>query len=543
MRRCEKLVWMNQMWRLRSLAASLCSACLVVPALDANAEPAPAPESLSIGSISDLDTAEIQRLIDRASSAAEATTPESPPLLLSLEEAIRVALEANLQLQIAAIDRNVAEALVPAARAKFHPTPGFDAALGSTRLVDAPDDITSPGTIDDGTLEKNAQGAIPFVRQELPTGGTATVSTQFFRDATHDTRDIPDDELEANGDLYLGGTALVLRQPLLRGGSVYVARRLILDSEYNLSIAEAQLRAQILQVTAQVKEAYFNAILAQRLIEVTEAALKRDHNLLEASRALFDAGRATRRDVLSAEIRISDDESSLAQNRAAFSAAQLGLRNVLGTRIDQPVQPAEATIPFEPVEIRLAKWIQQAIENRPEIRAALARLDQSALAVKVAGNDVLPALDLLGTYGRAGFSGSSRTTWDLDSQVWAVGLHFEIPWGNVAARERLRAARLLNERGERDLTNLQRQIEIEVRTEAINLRENFGDLSAQTAKVDQARAKLETANTRFRLGLADNFDVTDAQEDLVSAETELLTALVDYVNSLARLEARIAGPV
>jgi outer membrane protein TolC len=368
------------------------------------------------------------------------------------------------------------------------------------------------------------------------------VSSQLLRDWTHDTRDDPDVR-ETDGDLYLGGTALVLRQPLLRGGSVYVARRLILDSEYNLSIAEAQLRAQILQVTAQVKEAYFNAILAQRLIEVTEEALKRDHNLLEASRALFDAGRATRRDVLSAEIRISDDESSLAQNRAAFSAAQLGLRNVLGTRIDQPVQPAEATIPFEPVQITLAKWIQQAIENRPEIRAALARLDQSALAVKVAGNDVLPALDLLGTYGRAGFGESSHTTWDLDSQVWAVGLHFEIPWGNVAARERLRAARLLNERGERDLTNLQRQIEIEVRTEAINLRENFGDLSAQTAKVDQARAKLETANTRFRLGLADNFDVTDAQEDLVSAETQLLTALVDYINSLARLEARIAGPV
>ena len=141
------------------------------------------------------------------------------------------------------------------------------------------------------------------------------------------------------------------------------------------------------------------------------------------------------------------------------------------------------------------------------------------------------------------FSDTSRTTWDMDSQAWAVGLHFEIPFGNVAARERLRAARLLNERVEREFSNLQRQIEIEVRTEAISLRENFGDLTAQIAKVEQARAKLETADARFRLGLADNFDVTDAQEDLVSAETELLTAIVDYVNSLARLEARIAGPL
>jgi outer membrane protein TolC len=437
----------------------------------------------------------------------------------------------------------VAEALVPAARAKFHPIPGFDAAAGSTRLVDGPDDFTEPGGLVPGTYEENSQAAIPFLRQELPTGGTATVSTPLLRKSIHDTRDIPSDERSEDGDRYLGGTALVLRQPLLRGGSVYVARRLVLDSEYNLSIAEAQLRAQILQVTAQVKEAYFNTILAQRLIEVSEQALKRDRALLEASRALFEAGRATRRDVLSAEIRISDGEASLARNHGAFSVSQLVLRNVLGTRIDQPVQPAEATIPFEPVEITLDQWISRAIESRPEIRAALARLDQSALAVRVASNDVLPALDALGSYGRGGFSDTSRTTWDMDSQAWVVGLHFEIPFGNVAARERLRAVRLLNERFERELSNLQRQIEIEVRTEAISLRENFGDLTAQIAKVEQARAKRETADARFRLGLADNFDVTDAQEDLVSAETELLTAIVDYVNSLARLEARIAGPL
>jgi len=534
----EKLVGMLTMWMRRSLAI-LVSTFLLLPALaPLSAEPAAPAGPLEIGSVSEVDTDEVQRLIDRASGTAEAPAPDGTPLVLSLEEAIRIALEANLSLQIAAIDRDVADALVPAARAKFHPVPGFDVATGSERLVDAPDDITEPGDLVPGTFKENAQSAVPFVRQELPTGGIMTLSAQLLRDSFHDHDPDTDD-----GDDYLGGTAIVLTQPLMRGGRIYVARREILDSEYNLSIAEAQLRAQILQVTARVKESYYNTILAQRLIEVSEEALKRDRALLEASHALFHAGRATRRDVLSAEIRISDGESSLATNRAAFDASQLGLRDVLGTPIDQPVLPSEGTIPFDPIEIRLAQWLAQAIENRPEIRALLIRLDQSALAVRVAENEVLPALDLLGSFGRAGFSDSSRTTWDQDSQAWAAGLHFEIPLGNVAARQRLRAFRLLNERVERELRNQQRLIEIEVRSEVISLRENFGNLAAQTAKVEQARAKLETANTRFRLGLADNFDVTDAQEDLVSAETEFLTAIVDYVTSLARLEASIAGPL
>jgi outer membrane protein TolC len=539
----EMQVGMLTMWMRRSFAVIGCSCLLLTALAPISAEPVPPAGPLAIGSVSEVDTDEVQRLLDRASGATEAPAPDQAPLVLDLEEAIRVALEANLQLQIAAIDRNVADALVPAARAKFHPVPGFDVAAGSERLVDAPDDFTETGALIPGTYEENEQSAIPFVRQELPTGGLMTLSAQLLRDSIDDRRDIPPDELSTNGDRYLGGTAIVLAQPLMRGGRVYVARREILDSEYNLSIAEAQLRSQILQVTARVKEAYYNSVLAQRLIEVSEEALKRDRALLEASQALFHAGRATRRDVLSAEIRISDGESSLAANHAAYDASQLVLRDVLGTPIDQPVRPSESTIPFDPVQIRLAQWLEQAVANRPEILAILTRLDQTALAVRVAENEVLPALDLLASYGRAGFSDTFRTTFDQDSQAWAAGLHFEIPLGNVAARQRLLAARLLNERVERELRNQQRLIEIEVRTEVINLRENFGDLAAQTAKVGQARDKLDTANTRFRLGLADNFDVTDAQEDLVSAETEFLTAIVDYVTSLARLEASVAGPL
>ena len=533
-------MWMRRWFVTLSLGTSLSLGALT----PASAQPAPPAGPLAIGSVSEIDTNQIQALIEGARGATEAPVPGPPPLVLSLDEAIRVALESNLSLQIASIDRDVLEALVPAARAKFHPVPGFDVAAGSERLVDAPDDITSPGDIIDGTYEENAQSAIPFVRQELPTGGLVTLSTQLLRDSINDRRNFEDpDDLSENGDRYLGGTAIVVTQPLMRGGRVYVARRDIMDAEYNLSIAESQLRAQILQVTARVKEAYFNTILAQRLIEVSEEALKRDRALLEASHALFHAGRATRRDVLSAEIRISDGESSLATNRAAFDAAQLVLRDVLGTPIDRPVLPAESSIPFDPVEIRLAAWLGQAVERRPEIRALLTRLDQTALAVRVAENDVLPMLDMLASYGRAGFSETSRTTWDQDSQAWAAGLHFEIPFGNVAARQRLVAAKLLNERVERELSNQQRLIEIEVRNEVINLHENFENLAAQTGKVEQARDKLETANTRFRLGLADNFDVTDAQEDVVSAETEFLTAIVDYVTSLARLEASIAGPL
>jgi outer membrane protein TolC len=535
---------MLTMWMLRFIATPVLGSCLLL-SIPASAEAPPAPDgsAYSVGSVSEVDTREVRKLIEQARGRAEARGTDPAPLQLSLEEAIEVALRSNLSLQIADLDRDFAEALVPAARAKFHPVPGFDVEAGEVRLVDA-----LSGFIDDddrggGELENDSQSFAPFVRQELPTGGLLTLSSQLVRDSVSVDPDDGSESAFFDGDTYLSGATLVLTQPLMRGGRVYVARREILDAEYNLGIAEAQVRAEILRVVAEVKQAYYNAVLAKRLIEVSEAALERDRDLLEASSALFDAGRANRRDVLSAEIRISDDESALASNRAAFDDAQLVLRNVLGTPISRPVQPADARIPFEPVPIETQKWVTTAVENRPEIRGLLTRLDQTALAVRIAENDVLPALDFFGSYGRAGFDDSFRTTGDWDSQSWTTGLHFEIPLGNVAARERLRAAEFANRRVERELRDLQRRIEIEVRTEVIGLRGNFADLAAQTAKLEQSRDKFETASTRFRLGLADNFDVTDAQEDVIDAETQFLDSMVDYVNSQARLEASIAGPL
>ena len=219
------------------------------------------------------------------------------------------------------------------------------------------------------------------------------------------------------------------------------------------------------------------------------------------------------------------------------------LRDVLGLAIGAYLKPADTTIPFEPVRPRLGTWIENALANRPEIRQILYRLEQSALAARVAGNAVLPKLDLVGLFRRNDDATSASRVYGFDSQLWIAGIEFEIPFGNVAARERLRAAALNYARIERELENQRRLIELEVRTEELGLRENLEVVEAQTDKVEQARYKLEIAQVRYQRGIADNFDVTDAQGDLVDAESDLLAAVVDYTNGLARLEARIAGPL
>jgi outer membrane protein TolC len=518
---------------LRRVPLALAWLCLAAP-LRLAAEGAPGGAGLEVGSVGELDLKEVRRVIETAAGAAAAPPAAGPARRLTLEEAILTALGHNLQLQITALDRDAASHLVPAARARFHPTPGFNFLATDQRVVDPidfPDDPTEPPVIEEGVERVNNQLGLPFVRQELPTGGLVLLQASLFR------------EVDDGNELYEGGGGLEFRQPLMRGGRIYVATREIQDAEFNLEVLETQLQAQILQVTAGATEAYYNTVLAERLIDVSEQALERNRRLVEASEALFQAGRGSRRDVVSAEIEVSDNEADLAVRRADLYRAQLVLRDILGLPISESVMPADLLVPFRPIEIRLHEWIERALENRPEIKQVLVRLEQSDLNVRVAENFVLPKLDAVGLFRRFDTSTSSRTTWGFESQDWAAGLEFELPLGNVAARQRLQVARIQHERIERELQSLRRLIELEVRAEEISLRENLEDLKAQTAKVEQARSKLEIARVRFERGLANNLDVTDSQEDLVDAESALLAAIVDYTNGLARLEARIAGPV
>ncbi|MEN8185170.1 MAG: TolC family protein, partial [Myxococcota bacterium] len=442
---------------------------------------------------------------------------------------ILAALQYNLSLQISRLDVDAASREVPATRARFHPVPGFNFVATDEKRVDP---VRFSGEDLLPTTRLDTQFGQAFIRQELPTGGEMVIATDLFREVN-----------DPRPDVYEGGSELELRQPLMRGGRIYVATREISDAEFDLGIVEADLRAEILQVTADAIQAYYNTVLAAQLIEVSEQAIERDRKLIEASDALFQAGRGSLRDVVSAEIRLSDDLADLAARRGALDRSQLELRDVLGLSIGETLIPAERTVPFHPIRFRLRGWIEQALARRPELQAVRVRLEKSALGVQVAANSVLPKLDAVGLFRRHDFGHSSRKVWGFDSQTWAAGLEFEIPFGNVAARERLDIARIQHRRIEREYQNLGRSIEIEVRNEEIGLRQNLEDLKAQTAKVEQARSKLEIARVRFERGLANNLDITDAQTDLVDAQSRLLAAIVDYTNGIARLEASVAGPL
>ncbi|MAI26268.1 MAG: hypothetical protein CMN75_09560 [Spirochaeta sp.] len=483
-------------------------------------------EGLEVGSISDLDLEAVRIIIDRSD---DRVSPDVKGLRsLSLEEAVALSLEENLGLQVSMRTNEIAEAAVTASKSKFHPLLEVSGGAAGTKRG-YPDSNRQSQFTDN-------QDVIIGVRQEVPTGGSVTVGVGYARSFTDENYTQTDGSITRNLETSneIGGVGIEISQPLLRGGRIFVARKEILDAEYDTEISRAELRSQILSVTAKTKTAYYKVIQTLRAIEVIEEALVRDAQLVEASRALFESGRVSKVDVYSAEINQANDMARLAGAEANRELAQNELREVLGLPIDTEVDVTDTTIPFDPVQIELESWIRQAVERRPELVRAKIEIEKAELAVRVRKNDALPSFDVGGGF-EPGFDGAS---WN-----WNARGEFRYPIGNVGARSRLKQATTDRSRLNTEYARLKRQVELEVREIEIRLRQTLEQLRNLILGVENARAKRKIARGRFEMGLADNLDIRNADEELIQTETALLDGLVGYASNLALLEARIGGTV
>ena len=484
----------------------------------------PLGEAREHTALSQEDLGRIKRILTRIHGRRQPEPREAPSgqLALTLEDAVELALEENLRLKITQLNEEALETEIPRARAIFHPLLG--AALTASREK----------TVKDGrrTGDESQQTPTAFISEHIPTGGSILLSSDFTRkDRSGDPRE------------FASHYSVSVAQPLLRGGRIYVATRPIKVAEYDWRIAAAQLQADILTVTAQTKAANYDAVLAEKIIEVTQEAIARDEALIEASDALFKAGLVTKRDVFSAALLRADDEDRLVTARGDRELAQNILSDVLGVSIGTEVQLRDEAIDFEPISLDLATWIASANERRPEVLAAGEAVKRSALDVRVADNTLLPQVDVLGSYGRGETGTSIGNALGFRGDLWRTGLVFSYPLGNVAARSALSRAKLEHERFKVELAQTRRQVELQVRAAVIKIRTNLERMKPLAVQVEQSEGKLEVAQVRFALGQATNKDVTDAQESILKAERDLLRSTVDYKIGLAELEASIAGQI
>jgi len=335
------------------------------------------------------------------------------------------------------------------------------------------------------------------------------------------------------GSLESRIVVLTLTQPIDISGVIRSATQSA-TLGYELSALEYE-RARN-ELILQVTSAYLNVARADAFVRVAEEALKNAQERLRITRTQLDTGVASRFDLLRAETQVAQSEQALLNARNQAEIARAALNNLLGRDLNTPVQIAmpEALPLMQSVELGIL--IQQAQQQRPEVRAAERNLELAKVNIRVAQRGALPTLALNGQWN----FNLTPTVFNPRRQIFTATaiLSFPVFDGGIT-RARVAQAREDLDIAEINLQQVKDGVALEVRTAYLNLRDAQQRLEVARKGLEQATEALRLARIRYEAGVSPQLEISDAELAYTQAQTNLVNAQFDYLTAYAALQKAV----
>lgn len=481
--------------------------------------------------------------------------PQTGPVRrLSVEDAVAMALEQNLNLRAARLDPQIQDLSVAQARAAYAPNLFSTFATSSN---ESPSQSFLSGS--EETITDDRFNSTFGVRQNLPWGGgNYQVSwAGSRRETTSFTSFNP--QLGSNVDAQLV-------QPLLRNFKIDSLRQQVLLSNKQREIADVQLRQSIAQITRNVRNSYWDLVSAVANHEVQTQSLELARESLRNNRTRVEVGTMAPIDIVEAEAEVARNEEAVIVSEAAIRSAEDQLRALVADpsrpdfwsmRLEPTDKPMMA--PPRPIDVNAA--VSNALQNRTDIIQTKKQLESADINIRFYNNQRLPDLNLEASYGLTGLGGTqlefgqggfpppiigqtNRSFGSVLSDVfrnqfpsWTLGVTIGYPIGRSAAEASLARARLQNTQSRTALQNLELQVTTAVREAGRQVNTNLKRVQATQVARQLAEQRLAAEQKKFNVGMSTTFIVFQAQRELTNARNNELRAVIDYNRSIVDFEA------
>jgi outer membrane protein len=381
-------------------------------------------------------------------------------IYLSIDDAVALALENNLDIEIARFNLNIAAADLLRAKSGANilgintgivqNTPGGGvgglggtvgsgtggttvaaggAGSGTSGLVSSTLGIGSPITSFDpvvtGTLQldKNntestsALSPVPVLAQNTYTADLAY--TQGFQwgtalsvgfNNTHVTTNSPTSLLTPD---LSSNFQFRITQNLLQGFGSLPNTRFIRIAKNNREISDVAFRLQVITTVDQIENMYWDLVFAYENVRVQQEALTYAQKALDDSKRQAQVGTVPPIQVVSSQSTVATDQQNLIVAQNNLQLQQLLMKNAVSRSIEDPVLAEADVIPTstmqvpqeEPV-VPIQEMINDALQHRAELTESRIDLNSRDLSSKAVRNALLPTLDAFAYYGGSGVGGS-----------------------------------------------------------------------------------------------------------------------------------------
>ncbi|MDY7017944.1 MAG: TolC family protein [Nitrospirota bacterium] len=478
---------------------------------------------------------------------------EEDRIHLGVADVVGLALENNLGLQVGRYDPMIQKTRISFEKGIFDPTAFGQANFDNNQF---PTSTTIAGT------RMETLGVSVGLRQRIPVGG----QLEFRFDNTRTLTNAPVSFLNPE---YRAITRLSLTQPLLKGFGIDVTRSRITLAEIQTEVEDLNLKQRAIQVAEQTEKAYWDLVLAYAKLDEAKESRERARMLLEENRNRVRLGQLPEVEVVQAEAEVAARESNIIAAKKQTKDMDEQLKMMLnlppGAALwEKSVFPVDKPRLMD-VDLSFIRSVQVALEKRVEVITNELNLKGGYVARKVAKNATLPALNLQASYSLQGLSGNQRmgdilgfgglggfqnlpqrfqggynqsldVLGSADFPEWVVGLQFEYPIGNRAAKADLAQADLRIKQSVAQQAQIQQQVATELREIIRRVESSKDQVEAATVSVALSERRLAEEERKLHYGLSTSFDVLQMQERLIAQKSQLSQAQNQYMRALVDLD-------
>ena len=475
-------------------------------------------------------------------------SPAGAQTLLSLDSCRAMALRNSKQLGVAAIKQDVAQNLRRSARTKYLP---HVSAIGSYQYTSEElsllndqqkTSLSNIGT----TAATGLQGLAGGVQQQLGQLGQmlgqmgvpmeafqqmAGQMQQQMGQTLTNTAGLLNTEGQKIVDAFRTDTrnifagSILVTQPLFMGGAILALNRMA-DINEDMMQYSADVRSQA--VLYGVDQAYWQVVSLKHKQELAQSFLDVVKKLDSDVQKMIEEGVATRSEGLSVSVKVNEAEMTLQKVNDGLTLSRMLLCQKIGLPLKEPVilvdENAEslATVTLQP-----QLDVQQAVENRPELKMLGSAVDLSHEATNLLRAANLPQVALTGGYAISNpnvLNGFEKKF----GGFWNVGVLVRIPiwnWGDVAYK--VRASKGATAIANLELDEARDLIELQVNQSTLKVEEANKRLAMAQTAIERAEENLRVANVGFLEGVITPTTVMEAQTAWLQARSQLIDAQID----------------
>ena len=283
------------------------------------------------------------------------------------------------------------------------------------------------------------------------------------------------------------------------------------------------------QVTDQVARAYLTGLRAEASLETAKANVELSEALLKLAQSQKAAGTGTGIEITRAEVQLANDNQRMLVAQNDVERAHLQLLKVIGLRLDNRLE-LMGKLEYVPVQnVDSTQALVTARERRAELKAQGQREETAKLSYSATKLERLPTLGAFANYGDLGSSIMNATP----TRTYGVTLRVPIFDGGRRDARRVESASAYREEKIRT-ADLRDQIELDVRLALESLRSADAQVKAAEDGLMLAQNELAQAQRRYKAGVTNSIEVTDAQTRLDRARDNRISALYNY--NVARID-------